>query len=201
MSVWGGLAVEVNGENVRNVTMADRVESHCFPAMAPIASSTRRVTVTLPAELVAGIDRYERNRSRFIAEAVRHELKRRRRQDLERSLEHPHPDSLATATLGLRSWAVSLPTNDVVGLAGQSISAQLHCSGGAFDQLSGRSVKSGGTLSRFQSVPTSAAALGCGAPPTEGSTGLKSGQTGVADTCHQQGHRLLYRFGDGGAVG
>jgi len=80
--------------------------------MAPTASSTRRVTVTLPAGLVAGIDRYERNRSRFIAEAVRHELKRRRSQELERSLEHPHPDSLATASLGLQSWAESLPTGD-----------------------------------------------------------------------------------------
>jgi metal-responsive CopG/Arc/MetJ family transcriptional regulator len=33
-----------------------------------------RVTVTMPSELVAGIDRIESNRSRFIAEAVRHEL-------------------------------------------------------------------------------------------------------------------------------
>jgi hypothetical protein len=81
--------------------------------MAANGSPARRVTVTLPAELVAGIDRYEPNRSRFIAEAVRHELKRRRRQDLECCLEHPHPDSLATASLGLQSWAESLPTGDV----------------------------------------------------------------------------------------
>jgi len=80
--------------------------------MAPTASSTMRVTVTLLAELVAGIDRYEPNRSRFIAEAVRHELKRRRHQDLECSLEHPHPDSLAAASLGLQSWAESLPIGD-----------------------------------------------------------------------------------------
>ena len=80
--------------------------------MAPTASSTMRVTVTLPAELVAGIDRYEPNRSRFIAEAVRHELKRRRHQDLECSLEHPHPDSLAAASLGLQSWAESPPIGD-----------------------------------------------------------------------------------------
>jgi metal-responsive CopG/Arc/MetJ family transcriptional regulator len=33
-------------------------------------ATTERVTVTLPAELVESIDRYERNRSRFIAEAV-----------------------------------------------------------------------------------------------------------------------------------
>jgi hypothetical protein len=80
--------------------------------MAANGSPARRVTATLPAELVAGIDRYESNRSRFIAEAVRHELKRRRHQDLECSLEHPHPDSLAAASLGLQSWAESLPTGD-----------------------------------------------------------------------------------------
>ena len=38
-----------------------------------------RVTVTLPAEVVEDIDRQERNRSRFVLEAVRRELKRRQR--------------------------------------------------------------------------------------------------------------------------
>ena len=33
-------------------------------------ASTERVTVTLPAELVKEIDHFERNRSRFIAEAA-----------------------------------------------------------------------------------------------------------------------------------
>jgi metal-responsive CopG/Arc/MetJ family transcriptional regulator len=41
-------------------------------------ATTERVTVTLPVELVENIDRYERNRSRFIAEAVEHEFGRRR---------------------------------------------------------------------------------------------------------------------------
>ena len=80
--------------------------------MAIAATPSERVTVTMPAELVAGIDRYERNRSRFIAEAVRHELKRRQRRELQCSLEDPHPDSIATASLGLQSWAESLPTGD-----------------------------------------------------------------------------------------
>ncbi|MBM5813601.1 MAG: hypothetical protein FJ062_02375 [Cyanobacteria bacterium M_DeepCast_100m_m1_067] len=66
----------------------------------------------MPADLLNGIDHYERNRSRFIAEAVRHELKRRRRLELQRSLDTPHPDSLATAGLGLQSWAKSLPRAD-----------------------------------------------------------------------------------------
>ena len=78
----------------------------------PVAASTERVTVTMPAELVAGIDRFERNRSRFIADAVRHELKRRRRQELLRSLEELHPDSITTASLGLELWRQELPAGD-----------------------------------------------------------------------------------------
>lgn len=73
--------------------------------MASFSSPAERVTVTMPAELVASIDRIEGNRSRFIAEAVRHELLRRQRLELQRSLQSPHPDSLATAALGLADWA------------------------------------------------------------------------------------------------
>lgn len=62
----------------------------------------------MSAELVSGIDRYERNRSRFIAEAVANELQRRRRLALLRSLQDPHPDSLTEARLGLQDWAESL---------------------------------------------------------------------------------------------
>ena len=80
--------------------------------MSASASPFERITVTMPAELVAGIDRVERNRSRFITEAVRHELKHRRRLELLRSVEAPHPDSLAIAALGLESWHQGLPTGD-----------------------------------------------------------------------------------------
>ena len=65
--------------------------------MARFPPPAERVTVTMPAELVAGIDRIEANRSRFIAEAVRHELQRRQRLELLRSLEAPHPDSATIA--------------------------------------------------------------------------------------------------------
>ncbi len=75
-------------------------------------ASTERVTVTLPVELVEGIDRFERNRSRFIAEAVEHELARRRREGLLRSLENPHQDALELADVGLADWAASLPAGD-----------------------------------------------------------------------------------------
>ncbi len=59
-----------------------------------MASLLERVTVTMPAELVAGVDRYERNRSRFITEAVRHELKRRRHLELLLSLDEPQAGGL-----------------------------------------------------------------------------------------------------------
>lgn len=74
--------------------------------------TTERVTVTLPAELVESIDRLENNRSRFIAEAVEHELDRRRREGLRRSLEHPHPEVAQLADAGIDEWAASLPEGD-----------------------------------------------------------------------------------------
>ena len=75
-------------------------------------ATTERVTVTLPVELVESIDRYERNRSRFIAEAVEHELVRRRREGLLRSLKSPHPEAAELAETGLADWGASLPPDD-----------------------------------------------------------------------------------------
>lgn len=75
-------------------------------------ATTERVTVTLPAELVEDIDRLEKNRSRFIAEAVERELSRRRREGLLRSLQSPHPEAAELAEAGLADWSASLPTDD-----------------------------------------------------------------------------------------
>lgn len=63
-----------------------------------------RVTITLPPELVEEIDRRERNRSRFVFEAVRRELHRRRRDELRRSLENPHTEATELAEVGLEDW-------------------------------------------------------------------------------------------------
>ncbi|MBI5501071.1 MAG: hypothetical protein HY907_12570 [Deltaproteobacteria bacterium] len=70
------------------------------------------MTVTLNTELVKGIDRLEKNRSRFIAEAVERELARRRREGLLRSIEKPHPDAAELAEAGLAEWSASLPAGD-----------------------------------------------------------------------------------------
>jgi hypothetical protein len=75
-------------------------------------ATTERVTVTLPVELVEGIDRFERNRSRFITQAVEHELLRRRREGLLRSLASPHPEAAELGEAGLGDWGASLPTSD-----------------------------------------------------------------------------------------
>lgn len=75
-------------------------------------ATTERVTVTLPIDLIEGIDRIERNRSRFIAEAVEHELISRRRDGLLRSLKSPHPEAAELAETGLADWGASLPADD-----------------------------------------------------------------------------------------
>ena len=66
---------------------------------------TRRVTFTLPADLVRAVRRLVRNRSRFVAEAIRRELDRRRRESLRAALENPHPETARLAEIGFDEWA------------------------------------------------------------------------------------------------
>lgn len=75
-------------------------------------ANVERVTVTLPSDVLRDIDRREKNRSKFVAEAVRHELDRRRRNELRRSLENPHAESAFLAEQGIEDWARSLPDED-----------------------------------------------------------------------------------------
>jgi Arc/MetJ-type ribon-helix-helix transcriptional regulator len=74
---------------------------------------TTRVTVTLPSHVVDEIDRLEKNRSSFVAEGVRRELERRRREALRRSLKAPHPESSQLSDERLGPWADSLPNEDI----------------------------------------------------------------------------------------
>ena len=73
---------------------------------------TERVTVTLAAELIEGIDHFARNRSRFISEAVKRELARRQREELLRSLRSPHPEGADLVETGLADWTARLPAED-----------------------------------------------------------------------------------------
>jgi hypothetical protein len=86
-------------------------------------AETERVTVTLAANLVESIDRLERNRSRFIAEAVEHELARRRQAALLHSIRSPHADTVALIDTGLGDWVSDLPADEglVDGKAGTSV--------------------------------------------------------------------------------
>ena len=79
-------------------------------------ATVERVTVTLPDDLVRDIDLWAKNRSEFVAEAVRNELDRRRRAELRRSLQHPHPASAALAEQEFEDWARGLPEEDTDGL-------------------------------------------------------------------------------------
>jgi len=83
--------------------------------------NVERVTVSLPADLVRDIDRLEKNRSSFVTEAVRHELDRRRRQELRQSLQSPHSDSIDLAEQGFDEWKRSLPEEDVSALVDLSL--------------------------------------------------------------------------------
>lgn len=75
-----------------------------------------RVTVTLPDDLLRDIDRHEKNRSKFVAEAVRRELDWRRRAELRRSLQNPHPESAEIAEESLEDWSRGLPNEDAEAL-------------------------------------------------------------------------------------
>jgi hypothetical protein len=79
-----------------------------------------RVTITLPDDLARDIDRREKNRSRFVAEAVRRELDRRRRLELRKSMQHPHPESVELVEQGLEDGSRELPAEDAEALVDNS---------------------------------------------------------------------------------
>ena len=73
-----------------------------------------RVTVTLPADLVEKIDQVGRNRSRFIVEAVEHELAQRRREALLQSVQNPHPETTDLVYIGLSDWVSDRPSDEML---------------------------------------------------------------------------------------
>ena len=73
-----------------------------------------RVTVKLPADLVEKIDQLERNRSRFIAEAVEHELTLRRRDAFLQSVQNPHPETTEPTDADLGDWVSDLSADETL---------------------------------------------------------------------------------------
>jgi post-segregation antitoxin (ccd killing protein) len=73
---------------------------------------TDRITVTLPRDLVLELARAVQNRSRFVAEAIRRELDRRRREALRAALENPHPETAELAEVGWAEWAKTADPED-----------------------------------------------------------------------------------------
>lgn len=78
--------------------------------------TNERVMVMLPSELVREIDRLARDRGRFIEEAARHELVRRRRELLRQALDNPHDETAELVEAGFDRWAASLPEEDAASL-------------------------------------------------------------------------------------
>ncbi len=80
--------------------------------------ASARVTVTLPTDVVDDIDRFEKNRSKFVLDAVRQELIRRRREELGRSLASPHEETERAVVVeeGFDAWASSIVDADTEGL-------------------------------------------------------------------------------------
>ena len=81
-----------------------------FASASALESAT--LTVTLPDELVDEIDRWEKNRSKFLLEASLRELSSRRREELERSLDAPHSESAWVAEQGLGEWGSAAEVDD-----------------------------------------------------------------------------------------
>jgi len=71
-----------------------------------------RVTVTLPEELLVEMDQQAENRSLFVAEAVRAELHRRRKERLIHCLQQPHPESVEMAECGFQEWVAMAAERD-----------------------------------------------------------------------------------------
>jgi hypothetical protein len=67
------------------------------------------------------LDRIEKNRSKFVTEAVRNELDRRRHSELRISLENPHPESTDLTEQGLQDWSRGLPVEDTDALVDAGI--------------------------------------------------------------------------------
>lgn len=71
-----------------------------------------RITITMPPALVAAIDAASSNRSGFIVQAARRELRRRERRVFLKALDASTPEP-GLADVGLAEWVAGPPGDNV----------------------------------------------------------------------------------------
>src|SRR5919109_5377777 len=103
----GALCYQISSRQVQGIEY-----DHTFTTYCVRMPASERVTITLPADLLQEVDQLERNRSRFIAEAVQHEVARRRRASLMESVRSPHPETTQLVDTGLADWTADLPDDE-----------------------------------------------------------------------------------------
>lgn len=74
--------------------------------------AAQRITLTLPSEVVTAIDRTTHDRDSFVTDAVRHEIDRRREDQLQRSLDRPHPETSMANKSVPRDWPTGVPHDE-----------------------------------------------------------------------------------------
>ncbi|MCZ2149800.1 MAG: hypothetical protein LC126_18725 [Bryobacterales bacterium] len=74
------------------------------------------MTASLNDDLLRDMDRREKSRAKFVAEAVRRELDRHGHAELRRSLQISHPESADFAEQGIEEWIRGLPEEDAESL-------------------------------------------------------------------------------------
>ncbi len=92
--------------------------------------SAAAVTIHLPSDLLRAVDAQPFDRDAFVEQAVRRELARRARAELQASLGAPHAESLEMADLGLADFAQSLPEDDAAAMCDLSVGTPVRWSEG-----------------------------------------------------------------------
>lgn len=77
-------------------------------------ATSRRITVTFTPDVLGVIDQLDRKRSRVVVEAIRQEIRRRRRDNLQRSIRNPHPETARMTEDRLIGWHARLADEGLV---------------------------------------------------------------------------------------
>ena len=74
--------------------------------------AAQRIALTLPSEVITEIDRTTHDRDSFVEDAVRHEIDRRREDQLRRSLDDPHPETSKAVGSSPSNWPTGVPHDE-----------------------------------------------------------------------------------------